>query len=176
MLKAYETSGNVLFEEKQKFPRWLNWLLIGVILWTLGIILVAGLAGPEEQRNHIWLALLTAMPIEIPLVILFRYVQLEKIVTSNGLYYRWRPWQKKYRYIEKETIESVEARSFPFLSYGMGWAPGYGRYHRADSGEGLQLYLKNGKRYYFGTADVDSFKKAMNHLLSPFTKTRMSEF
>ena len=176
MLKAYEASGNVLFEEKQKFPKWLNWLLVGVILWTLAIILIAGFTGPVEQRNDIWLALAIAMPIEIPLIILFRYVQLEKIVTSNGLYYRWRPWQKRYRYIEKETIESFEVRRFPFMSYGMGWFPGYGRYHNAGSGEGLQLYLQNGKRFYFSSADVDSFKRAMSHLVNRITKTRMSEF
>jgi hypothetical protein len=176
MLKAYETSGSVLFEEKQRFPKWLNFLFAGIIIWTLAIILIAGFTGPAEQRNTIWLALAIAMPIEISLVILFRYVQLEKLVTSNGLYYRWKPWHKRYRYIEKENMGAFEIRRFSFMNYGMGWAPGYGRYHNASSGEGVQLYLKNGKRYYFSSADVDSFKRAMNHLLGPVTKTSLREF
>jgi len=176
MLKAYETSGNVLFEEKQKYPKWLNILIAGILLLTLVIILITGLAGPPEKRAEMWLGLAIAIPIDIFVMILFRYMQLEKVVTSNGLYYRWKPWQKKYRYIDKENIQSFEVRRFRFISYGMGWFPGYGRYHNASSGEGLQLYLKNGKRFYFSTADVDSFKRAMDHMINPLTKSNLSEF
>ncbi|HTM93353.1 MAG TPA: hypothetical protein VL095_13115 [Flavisolibacter sp.] len=170
MLKTYETSGNVLFEEKQRYPKWLNILIAGILLLTLVIILITGFAGPQEKRMEMWIGLAIAIPIEILVVILFQYVQLEKVVTSNGLYYRWNPWQKRYRYIEKETIELCEVRRPPFMNYGMGWFPGYGRYHRAGSGKGLQLYLKNGKRFYFSAADVDSFKRVMDHLTNQLTK------
>jgi len=167
MLKADETSGAFLFEEKQSFPEWLIILLVAVVFWTLAIILIAGLTGPSEKRGDIWLALAISMPVEILLIMLFRSMQLEKIITSNGFYFRWKPWHKSYRYIEKETIETFAVRRFPFMSYGMGWIPGYGRYHNASSGEGLQLYLRNGKLFYFSTADIDSLSKAMNRLINP---------
>jgi hypothetical protein len=83
-------------------------------------------------------------------------------------------WQKKYRYIETENIEAFEIRRFPFLSYGYGWFPGYGWYHNASSGDGVQLYLKSGDRYYFSTLDIASFKRAMNSLIR--YKTMFSEF
>lgn len=167
MLKADETSGTILFEEKQNFPKWLNILLAVIVLWTLAVILISGFAGPAEKRNEMWMALAMAMPIELLLIILFKYMELEKVVTSNGFYYRWKPWQRKYRCIEKEMIETFAIRRFPFMSYGMGWIPGYGRYHNASSGAGLQLYLKNGKRFYFSTANIDTLNKTMDRLINP---------
>ena len=133
----------------------------------IACLLIAGFTGPAEKRSDIWIALAISMPIEILLIILFRYMQLEKVLTSNGIYYRWKPWHKRYRYIERENIETFIIRRFPFMSYGMGWVPGYGRYHNASSGSGLQLYLKNGKRFYFSTADINSLTKAMNRLINP---------
>ena len=97
MLKADETSGNILFEEKQNFPRWLNILVVGIILFTIVIALVAGYTGPKEERSDMWLGLAVAVPIEILILVLFQNMQLEKIVTSNGLYFRWIPWQRKFR-------------------------------------------------------------------------------
>lgn len=165
MLKAFETSGNILFEEKQKYPKWIGVIIrVGMFITAIGMFL--GLLS-EKNKTDILIALVIVVPIIILLLYLSSKIELEKVVTSNGLYYKWRPWHKKFRIIEKEDVKSVESRRFPFLSYGFGWFPGYGRYSNASQGEGLQLYLKNGKRFYFSTADIDSFKRAMNHLINP---------
>jgi len=166
MLKADETSGNTLFEEKQRFPGWLNILIIGITMITIAIILIAGLTGPKEERNQIWIALVIAIPIEIFIIFLFRSMCLEKIVTSNGLYFRWMTWQRRFRVIEKENIKSFEVRNTPPLNYGIHWFPGYGWVHNASGGQGLQFYLVNGNRVFLGTADIDSFAKAMNTLIN----------
>jgi hypothetical protein len=50
MLKADETSGNTLFEEKQRFPGWLNKLIIGITMFTIAIILIAGLTGRRKKE------------------------------------------------------------------------------------------------------------------------------
>jgi hypothetical protein len=176
MLKVYEPSGGVLFEERQKFPQWLTILMAGIILLTIAIVLIVGYTVPGKDRNEMWLALAIAIPVEVLTIILFRNVRLEKIVTSNGLYYRWKPWQKRFRVIEKESIKACEVRQGPPFNYGLGWFPGYGRFHNASRGEGLQLYLVNGDRIYFSTFDTVFFKRALENLISSNSKRSFSEF
>lgn len=175
MLKADETSGNVLFEEDQKFPGWIKILTSGIILLTIAIVLIAGLTGPSEQRGDMWIGLAIVIPIEILVFALFQNVRLEKIITSNGLYFRWRPWQRKFRFIEKESIRSFEVRNSPPLNYGIHWFPGYGWVHNAGTGEGIQLYLVNGKKMFFSTSGIGFFKKALEQIVSN-PKPGFSEF
>ena len=82
----------------------------------------------------------------------------------------------EFRIIEKEEIQAVVRRKFLSRSYGFGWFPGYGRYYNASSGEGLQLYLKNGKRFYFSTTHINFFDAAMKRLINPLQKSSLSEF
>ena len=175
MLKAGETSGNILFREKQNFPSWMNILVIGIILFTIVIALIAGYTGAKEERSDMWLGLAVAVPIEILIVALFHNMRLEKIVTSNGLYFRWIPWQRKFRVIEKESIKTFETRKSLPLNYGIHWFPGYGWVHNASAGKGLQFYLVNGNKIFLSTSDIDSFIRAMNNLINPTTKSSFSE-
>lgn len=166
MLQTDETSGNILFEEKQKFPAWLNILMAGIILLTIAIVLIAGLTGPTEKRNDIWIGLAIAIALEVLVIVLFQNVRLEKIVTSNGLYFRWIPWQRKFGLIERGSIKSFEVRNSPPLNYGIHWFPGYGWVHNASAGEGMQLYLVNEKRIFFSTSDITFFKKALENIIA----------
>jgi len=175
MLKSHDTSGNVLFEEKQKFPNWLTLMIAGIIVITIAIGIIVGLTTNGKDRNDAWLGLAMGVPIEILVIILFHYVQLEKIVTTNGMYYRWKPWQKRFRVIEKESIKSFEVRNSPPLNYGIHWFPGYGWVHNASTGEGMQLYLLSGKKIFFSTFDTTFFKRALEQIASN-PKPRLSEF
>ena len=75
MLKADETSGKVLFEEKQKFPGWLTILVAGIILVTIVIIFIVGLTGPQEERKEMWTACAVTIPIEILIIILEKGIE-----------------------------------------------------------------------------------------------------
>jgi hypothetical protein len=171
MLKTYDTSGNVLYEEKQKFPAWIKVLTVGILLFTIAMVLIGGLTGPIEKRGDAWIALAVLIPTEVLIVALFQNITLEKFVTSNGIYFRWMPWQRKFRVIEKETIETFEVRNSPALHYGIGWFPGYGWIHNASLGAGIQLYLTTRKRLFFSTADIASFARAIEQLINQGTKT-----
>lgn len=174
MLKAYEPSGKVLFEEVQKYPRWVSWVVrISMFMAILGLTL--GLI-TEKEKTDLVVSLVIVIPIAVFSLYMMSNMRLEKVVTSNGLYYRWKPWQKKFRVIAKEDIGSVRSRRFPYLSYGFGWFPGYGRYHNVSRGEGLQIYLKNGRKFFLGTSDKESFERALQNLISSNPKPRMSEF
>ena len=175
MLKADETTGMVLFEEDQKPPQWLLIIIGGIMLFTIISIFFSGLNG-IGNRDEMWLGLAIAVPVQVLVMILFQHMQLEKIVTTNGLYYRWKPWQKKYRVIEKESIDKIEVRKGPVFKYGFGWSPFYGRYHNACGGQGIQLRLVNGNRIFFSTFDVAAFQQALQNLISYNPKNSLREF
>jgi hypothetical protein len=174
MLKTDEPSGKILFEEEQKYPRWIMWLIgTSMFLAVAGMLLALIM---EKEKTDILIGLAVTIPTTVLAIFLNSNMRFEKTVTSNGLYYRWRPWQKRFRVIEKDDIETVSGRKFPFLNYGFGWFPTYGWYYNVSGREGLQLYLKNGGRLFFSSYDTSSFERALQNLISGNPKTRMSEF
>ena len=145
MLTAHEISGRVLFEEEQRFPKWLMLLLTGVLsLVLIGMILLVIFI--EQEKSEALLGLAIAVPIQLAVIYLFLNSELKLAVTSNGFYYRWKPIHKKFRVIEKEMIEKIEIRRVPVLNYGFGWFPGHGRFYNTHQGPGLQLRLRNSRR------------------------------
>lgn len=173
MLKSYEPSGAILFEEEQKYPQWVMWIIRISFFVAIGGTLVAALL--EKDKAESWIGLFIVVVVCFFVFYLIRQAKFEKLVTTSGLHYRERPWQKRYRVIEKEAIESVDARKFPFPSYGFGWFPGYGWYHNMG-GSGVQLYLKNGRRFFFSSREDHLFLKALQHLISANQKSSVSEF
>lgn len=175
MEKVYEPSGNILFQETQKYPRWVSLLVISMMLVVILVIIIVGLTVPEERKDS-WIGLAVVVPVAVLILFLFQKFELEKIVTSNGFYYKWRSLHKRYRMIDKNVIERIEVKRFPFLSRGFGWFPAYGWYHILSGGEGIQFYLNNGNRFYFSTADRTGFERALQSLISSNPKTKLSEF
>ncbi len=164
MLKADEISGRVLFEEKQKYPRWVIGLIVVCLLLAVAGVLLSVFTGAE--KNDVRIALPIVILVSAITIYLIAKSRLETAVTSNGFYFRGKPLQSKYRVIEKEEISTIEARNFPFLSRGYGWFPSYGWYYIAATGEGVQLHLKNGKKFFFSSALRPSFERALENLIS----------
>src|SRR5690606_22547786 len=101
-------------------------------------------------------------------VILFSYFltsRFEKVVTSNGLYFRWRPWQSRYRWLQYSEIRDVRVRQAPPMKYGTGPTFSYGWVHIANGRRGLQLTMTNGKKLFLGAKDVEEFSKAVNAMI-----------
>jgi hypothetical protein len=118
----------------------------------------------DQNRSEMWIALAIIVPVHIIMLYLFYNVQFEKLVTKDGLYYRWTIIQKNYSVINKEQIEKIELRKPPSLKYGKNYTFSHGKVYNVSDKEGLQLYLKNGKKVFFGTADTFSFNQAMTQL------------
>ena len=165
----------MLFEEKQGFPKWLTFLLVGVLLLVLvGMILLA--ISIEEEKSEALLGLAIAVPIELAIIYLFLTSELELAVTSNGLYYRWKPLHKKFRLIEKDMIDTAEIRHTPMFNYGFGWLPHLGTFYNTHNGPGLQFYLRKGKKIFFSTKDTGQLIRAVKAIISTDRKTEMREF
>ena len=168
-MKVAQPTGAVLFEEKQHFPKWLLLMMLSPILITLGVTLAISMS--NDHRSEMWIALGITVPIQLIMLYLFFNVQFEKMVTKDGLFYRWTIIQKKYHVINKTDIEKAELRKPPSLKYGKNYTFSHGKVHNVSDKEGLQLYLKNGKKVFFGTAETFSFNHAMIQLMGGENKT-----
>lgn len=174
-MKADEPSGTFLFGEKQRFPRWLLLLVLGPLLMAVVLLLVQ-VSLHNVPISQFGIALAILVPVTVLVAYYCTVARLEKVVTSNGFYYRWMPFQKRYRYIEKERIGSVVRRTAPFLHYGFGFFLTYGWVHHINGAEGLQVYLESGKRLFFGARDAAGFQKAMRQLISSTPKYERREY
>lgn len=158
MRKVDDISGSVLFRETVGLPKWIVRLPVMAMAF-MSIFAIIDLFVNENGR----IDLLIAMSIILP-PLTFSYLQtrrmkLEKIITSNGLYFKWSSYHKKYRFIGKEEVQKIRVRKSPRLTYGPSWTLTYGSYHGVNNKEGLQLYLVGSKRVFLEQKTLRCFKK-----------------
>jgi len=165
-----DTNGKILFEEVQLFRvKWIWVLIILCILSSTGITIGVALMEKEKTREA-WVGLAIMVPLETIMLYLFYIVRLETVITSEGIYYRWWPFQRKGRFISKLEIEKAEMRAGPVLRYGWHWVPGYGRVSNTGPGKGLQLRLQNGKKIFLGTHTPASLQTAVEKIITVLQK------
>lgn len=173
MKKAY-------FKEEQYFSNpWFWAFLIIVITGSLAPTVVAlyselVLGKPFGQNPSKVESLLIMLGILILVyffvILLFRKMKLITEVRSEGIFYRYPPFILKERKFDLKEIEKFEIRKYkPIKDYG-GWGirSGWGSAGRAftvSGKEGLQLYLKSGKKVLFGTQRADALVRAMNKMM-----------
>jgi hypothetical protein len=163
MKKVTEPTGSVLFEEKQAFPRWLRILIFSLLPFVTIVVLITGLYAGNE-RSELTFALIPMTVVSLVNIWMFYFVRFEKLLTRDGFYYRWKPFQKKYRVLERAEIDTSQFRKPP-LRYGFGIYPGYGRVHNMSNTNGWQIQLVSGKRLFFGTAEPFLFERAIREFL-----------
>ncbi|MFL5771933.1 MAG: hypothetical protein ACJ75F_02170 [Flavisolibacter sp.] len=162
MIKVRDTTGKILFEERQRFPQWLFLLMIMPLLVTIASFAATGIL--SDERTGIWIVFPLVILLQVVVMYYFRITRFEKIVSETGLYFRWMPLQKKYRFIPREDIEGFRMRRGPVLKLGSGYYIGLGRYHTVSTGIGVHVFLNHGKKIFFGTDEQIFFQRAMEKI------------
>ena len=159
-----KVKGNILFKEEQQFRvKWLWWLI--AICMLSGIGLTIGLAiNDKEHMKEAWIALAIMIPVEVIIVYVMYVTKLRTVLSTEGVFYKWTPFQRSYRFIAVAEIEEVELRNGPALSYGYHWVPGYGRVHNTGPGKGFQFILKDRKKIFLGTNKQIAFQNAIDKI------------
>ncbi|MES1218473.1 MAG: hypothetical protein ABUT20_23405 [Bacteroidota bacterium] len=156
-------TGNVLFREAQHFRvKWVWMIIISGVVVCIGIT-TATVYLDKESKDI--MALLILIPVESLMLYLFYIVKLETVVTSDGVFYRWRPFFRKYSFIEKKEIDEAKPDKGPALSYGYHYLPGYGNVHNMGPGKGMRFVLKGGKRIFIGTQKLNGFQSAVEEII-----------
>src|SRR5688500_15451727 len=159
----------ILFKERQRFRQiWLWVLLLGVnALVFYGFIrqVFFGRTFGDDPSSNSELAIVLAL---VMLITLFMYsIRLDTSIFKDGIYYRFLPFQRKFKKIEWQSVSKAYLRQYrPLIEYG-GWGIRFGPNGRAytiSGNKGLQLVFESGKKMLLGTHKPEEMKSVLTQL------------
>jgi hypothetical protein len=157
------------FEERQRFRQWWIYLVMVMSMAAWVYAFSVSVAAAESEKAAPDIILLFTGVIPLLLIILFATTGLETRITVGGVYYRFRPFPLREKFIGRDEIIRWEVRKYrPIAEYG-GWGirgggKKYGRAFNVSGNTGLQLYLANGKKLLIGTQMPEEAAKAMEKM------------
>lgn len=160
----------VLFRETQKFGQWWLWVIFLAVEALCIYSITVQLILHRPQGNHpasagglIFLFLFITL-----FMYLFYITRLDTKIDTQGVAYRWRPFQKKYRKILWKDIENAAIIKYFFVGYGWHWSIRFGEVHNTGGNRGLLLTFINKRKMLLGTRRPDEVIAALGQLQKTF--------
>jgi hypothetical protein len=156
------------FNEKQRFKQLWVWLTLAAsVLLILGI----GIFAPKSEETAATVILLSALGLNILIILLMLSTQLTTHINHEGIFYKMSPFHRKFRFIDWDEVYVVYIRQYePVKEYG-GWGLRYstknGRAFNIAGNMGLQIVLNDHTKILLGTQQV----KALQAFLQQNPKT-----
>jgi hypothetical protein len=160
-----------LFTERQYFrQKWLWALLISInglfIYGLISQVFFGRTFGDKPMGNGllIFVTLVLLLP-----TFLFVFLRLDTAIQTDGVYYRFFPFQWTYRKISWDRVSKSFVRQYnPITEYG-GWGLriglfGKGQAFNVSGNKGLQLVYDNGKKFLLGTQRPDELERVLKQL------------
>ncbi len=165
-----------LFIERQRFKQiWLWALLFGVNAYFMyGLVqqFFFGMTFGDKPKSNGHLLFATGLVLLV--TVLFAFLRLDTAIRQDGIYYRFLPFQWKYKKISWDRVSRVFVRRYsPIAEYG-GWGLrigffGKGQAFNVAGDQGIQLVYDNGKKFLLGTQHPAAAEQVLKKLgrLSP---------
>jgi hypothetical protein len=163
----------VYYKEEQKFNQWWIWLIMllisGFWIWQLVQQIFMGIPFGDNPAPDFVVILIGLFPAFG--IWLFRVLTLESSIDETGIYYRFRPFQRKPKQIQPENVARFEVKKYnPILDYG-GWgirlgSTKKGNAYNVSGNMGVLFEFKNGRKFMLGTQNPESIRSALNKLFS----------
>jgi len=160
-----------LFSENQRFSQWWLWLLLigltGLILYGIIQQLIFGIPFGTKPASDAGLVLTLVIPVS--LLALFIALRLETRITRDGIYVRFLPFQKTFRYYSWANLSKSYVRKYSaILEYG-GWGYRFGFFGKGSAlnvsgNKGLQLITIDGKKMLIGTRKPEEITETLRKL------------
>ncbi len=160
-----------LFFERQHFRQIWLWLLLIVLngLFIYGLVrqVMFGQIFGDKPMGNIGLIITTVSFLLFTL--LFWLLRLDTEIKSDGIYYRFYPFQLSYKQISWDRISKSYVRKYsPLTEYG-GWGfrisiSGNGRTFNVSGDKGLQLIYDNNKKLLIGTQRQEEIEQLLKKL------------
>lgn len=158
-----DTKGKIIYEETQQFRAGWLWALVCLaILSSIGIT-VGAILTAAPKRPELWWLLAGVVVLQSVFVYLFYITRFETTITTEGVYYKWWPFQRRESFVATNEILHASISKAPW-TYGSQWLPGFGKVHNLSSGKGVAFVLKNGKKLFLGTQRESLFETALRKL------------
>lgn len=172
--------GKVYFKEGQKYNQW--YLYVILILATLVSVgpMAFGIYSQEVLRKPFGDEPAKTSELVFPLIaisvimgLIIAMIKISVLITEirdDGLWFRFPPLIRKWRHISPAEIEKFEVRIYnarrEFKGHGIKFRhKKYGRSYTVFGNIGLQIYLKNGKKFLIGTQRKQAIEYAMNKMM-----------
>jgi hypothetical protein len=158
-----------LYKESQRFTQWWMWalMILGTAAFVYALAQSGAFSGQDEPGAET--AATLALVGLLLAIALFVGMRLDIQINESAVYYRFFPFQRRFKFCEWSEVESVDIREYkPLTEYG-GWGirfklRGKGWAYSVSGNKGLQLELKNGKRLLLGTQRPDDMERVINVL------------
>ncbi|QEC45445.1 hypothetical protein [Pseudobacter ginsenosidimutans] len=160
-MRVEKPLGKKLFSEDQQFRQWWLWLIIiGVFVMVVAgnysILMARERNYPKFEREIVIFA--TIIPL---LNLLFFYIySFQTVITDEGIYYRWRPFRKKYKEIKWNNLLRVAVKDRFMKGLGAKYQLGYGWTHQVSGKKGVEIEA-GGSRVWLGTQRMDALLHAL---------------
>jgi hypothetical protein len=143
--------------ESQRMRTWWVWLILAlaqaVLLWGFIQQVVMGI--PWGKRPTSDTMLIVANCILVIILLMVALMKLETRINTTGVYYRFPPFQWKWKEISWSHVDEVHVIHYSLLDYG-GWGARWGGPKNGwglcvSGNRGIQFRLDNGVRIMLGT-------------------------
>lgn len=125
-------------------------LLGSIVLLIYGVMRQMIWGKPFGDKPAPDFVLIIVTSIMVLVIILLYRAELDSIITKEGIFYRWKPFRKKFTQISWGNVERREIINYGFIGYG--WRlTSFGVVYNVAGKEGLHLILKSGEKITLGT-------------------------
>lgn len=162
-------NNRIVFSETQKFSQWWLWLIFLGLNAVFMFLLFQQLTGNEGLADQLMenVPLLLATGFVLLLSILFFNFRLETKIQTDGVYIRFFPFHRSFKYYSWDKIDRSYVRKYsPLREYG-GWGIRIGQNGDAfniSGNQGFQLEFKDGRRLLIGTNKPEALTAALNKI------------
>lgn len=155
--------GVLLFQEEQKFKQWWIWaLLLGLdALFVTALVQQIGMGKPFGSNPSTDLFLIVVSISIFLITILFVFMKLETQIRTDGVYVRFIPFHRSYKFFAWTDIQHAEVRKYSAIKEYGGWGLRNGALN-VSGNMGLQLNFTNGRKLLIGTQKPDELSLALS--------------
>ena len=162
-MRVKKPSGQILFREVQEFRQTWLWLLLAFAGLASLLPAVMLIQTPTQQETPLpaWCIPLI-FSIQVINMGCFYYTRFETVLTTEGIYYRWTPWFRKYRFLPKASVKEVQTLKYPYFKFGSHKRKGFGYVHHVNGNKGFRITLADNKMFYLGTQKINTVDSILN--------------
>lgn len=155
----------VLFYETQGFRQWWLWLILLGLDFLLAFAMytqvIQGVPfGNNPGSNPVLIIVFVVLLI---ITVSFYIYRLETTIRTDGIYIRFLPYMKKFKYYPFSNLQRVYVRKYsPVAEYG-GWGFRDGAYNVSGT-RGLQMHFADHTKLLIGTRKPDEIAAALRKI------------
>ena len=161
----------VLFSETQGFRQWWLWVILlgldGLLAFGIYTQMIQGVPfGDKPASDPMLIIVFVVMLI---LTVSFYIYRLETTIRKDGIYIRFLPYMRKYKYYPFAKLHKVYVRKYSAIAEYGGWGfrHGFGSSGGAfnvSGNQGLQMQFTDQKKLLIGTRKPDEISAILRKL------------